>query len=72
MPVLLERKNGEASFLVENDEKQPTEFPLSTECIGQFRVTGKKIQLRVLFSKVTPAMVFQTCITLAWITFLIP
>ena len=42
MPVLLERKNGEASFLVENDEKQPTEFPLSTECIGQFRVTGKK------------------------------
>ena len=53
MPVLLEIKNGEASFLVENDEKQPTEFPLSTECIGQFRVTGKKIQLRVLFSKVT-------------------
>ena len=69
MPVLLERKNGEASFLVENDEKQPTEFPLSTECIGQFRVTGKKNPAE---GKVTPAMEFQTCTTLAWIPSLIP
>ena len=43
LPVSFYKKRIEASFLVkENDEKQPTEFPLSTECIGQFRVTGKK------------------------------
>ena len=51
LPVSFYKKRIEASFLVkENDEKQPTEFPLSTECIGQFRVTGKKIQLRLAAS----------------------